>query len=98
MSGDFSPADVERIARLARLSLTADERTRLARQLSGILEYARQIQAIDTAPTGVPTDAAAGLTLREDRVTPSLDRDEVLASAPEADREAGLFKVPRVIG
>ena len=35
---------------------------------------------------------------REDEVRGSLDRDEVLAGAPDADVDAGLFKVPRVIG
>ena len=35
---------------------------------------------------------------RPDQVGPCLDRDEALANAPDADRRAGLFKVPRVIG
>ena len=35
---------------------------------------------------------------RPDEVRPCLDRDDALANAPDAANEAGLFKVPRVIG
>ena len=95
----FSRADVERIARLARLELTNDEKDLYARQLADILEYAAQVQAVDTADVA-PT--ALGVTgtaeWREDRVALSLPRDEVLRAAPAADLAAGLFKVPRVLG
>jgi aspartyl-tRNA(Asn)/glutamyl-tRNA(Gln) amidotransferase subunit C len=98
MSTVLSPADVDRIATLARLELTDEERTRFAAQLSAILGYADQVQQADTAgvtadPTIVPLPR-----LRDDQLRPSLDRDEVLAQAPAADRAAGLFKVPRVLG
>ena len=94
----LSPADVDRIATLARLELTDEERARLATQLSAILGYADQVQQADT--TGIPADGAAAALprLREDELRPSLDRDEVLEQAPAADRTAGLFKVPRVLG
>jgi aspartyl-tRNA(Asn)/glutamyl-tRNA(Gln) amidotransferase subunit C len=98
MSGDLSQADVERLARLARLALTSDEKRRLARQLTVILAYADQVQAVDTSSVSLEPEPAPGLVLRDDRVMPSLDRGEVLSSAPAADLEAGLFKVPRVIG
>ena len=45
-------ADVERIAALARLELTEDEKHLFTRQLADILSYAEQLQAVDT--TGVP--------------------------------------------
>jgi aspartyl-tRNA(Asn)/glutamyl-tRNA(Gln) amidotransferase subunit C len=97
MATVLSQADVDRIAALARLELTDDERARFATQLSAILAYADQVQQADT--TGVV--AAAGTSAprsREDALRPSLDRDDVLAQAPAADRAAGLFKVPRVLG
>lgn len=88
-----------RIAELARLALTEDERRRLGRQLADILTYVEQVGAIDTAgiePTShVQLDASA---LRPDVPQPSLRREEALANAPDAARVAGLFKVPRVIG
>ena len=91
--------EVERIAALASLELTADEIETFTRQLAGILEYARQVQQIDTtgvAPTshGVRTPPID----RADEPRPSLDRAEVLAAAPDPARDAGLFRVPRVIG
>jgi aspartyl-tRNA(Asn)/glutamyl-tRNA(Gln) amidotransferase subunit C len=99
MSDTLTPADIVRVAELARLELTADEQALYARQLSEILAFARQVQGIDTQdvpPTSHPT-GATGL-LRDDVVSGSLPREEVLAQAPEADRAAGLFKVPRVLG
>ena len=94
----LSLADVDRIAALARLELTDDERTRFATQLSAILAYADQVQQVDTS--SIPADEAARALprLRDDQLVPCLDRDAVLEQAPAADRAAGLFKVPRVLG
>ena len=99
MSQMLSRADVERVAALAALELTEDEVETFTRQLAGILEYARQVQTIDT--TGVPPTAhvLAGRPVdREDEVRPSLDRHEVIAAAPDGSPATGLFRVPRVIG
>ena len=98
MSDTFSPRDVERVARLARLELTDEEKDLFARQLAGILAYAEQIQRVPSEgvePTSHAGDAAA---LRDDVVCPSLPREASLAAAPDADPSAGLFKVPRVLG
>jgi aspartyl-tRNA(Asn)/glutamyl-tRNA(Gln) amidotransferase subunit C len=99
MSSTLAPEEVERIARLARLALSAEERDLFARQLTGILQYAEQLREVDTtgvAPTSHPLALSA--PLRDDRTRPSLPRDEALKGAPDADRAAGLFKVPRVLG
>jgi aspartyl-tRNA(Asn)/glutamyl-tRNA(Gln) amidotransferase subunit C len=92
-------ADVERIAALAHLELTDDEKQLFTRQLADILAYAQQVQAIDTS--GVPATAhvlAGEHTEREDAPRPSLPVAEALANAPDPAPEAGLFRVPRVIG
>jgi aspartyl-tRNA(Asn)/glutamyl-tRNA(Gln) amidotransferase subunit C len=92
-------ADVERIAALAHLELTDEEKQLFTRQLADILEYAQQVQAIDTS--GVPATAhvhAGQRTEREDEPRPSLSVDEALANAPDPNLDAGLFRVPRVIG
>ena len=99
MPDHFTTEDVERVARLARLALTDEEKQLFATQLRDILRYAEQIGRVDTS--GIPpTSHAAGAvgSLRADERRPSLARDEALAQAPEADRDAGLFKVPRVLG
>jgi aspartyl-tRNA(Asn)/glutamyl-tRNA(Gln) amidotransferase subunit C len=96
MPDEIDAAEVARIARLARLALTEDEKALYARQLARILDYARQISALDT--TGVsPTarvDEGAPVE-RADEVRPSLTRDRVLRNAPES--LSGLFIVPRAI-
>src|SRR5580765_451541 len=99
MAAEFSRAQVEAVAALANLELDDHEIELLARQLGDILEYANQIQNIDT--TGVPPTASVVTRHsadRADEVRPSLDRTEALANAPDASAAAGLFKVPRVIG
>ena len=86
---------VEHVARLARLSLTAEEKERFARELQQILSYAETIQALDTGGVEPMSRAAAAEVLREDVPRPGLERERVLAEAPDAD--AGLFRVPRII-
>jgi aspartyl-tRNA(Asn)/glutamyl-tRNA(Gln) amidotransferase subunit C len=99
MPATFSRLQIEAIASLAHLRLDEDEIELYARQLGEILEYANQVQNIDTA--GVPPTATIVTRHGADRadiVQPSLDRTAALANAPDASLEAGLFKVPRVIG
>jgi aspartyl-tRNA(Asn)/glutamyl-tRNA(Gln) amidotransferase subunit C len=90
-------ADVEHVARLARLALSQEEVERFTVQLAAILEHAAQVAALevaDVAPTAHPIPLAN--VLRPDEPRPGLARDEVLAMAP--DRENGFFRVPRMIG
>jgi aspartyl-tRNA(Asn)/glutamyl-tRNA(Gln) amidotransferase subunit C len=92
-------ADVERIAALAHLELTAEEKETFTRQLADILAYAEQVQQVDTS--GVPATAHVLRTddiERDDEPQPSLAVDDVMSNAPDGAREAGLFRVPRVIG
>jgi aspartyl-tRNA(Asn)/glutamyl-tRNA(Gln) amidotransferase subunit C len=98
MSAALSREDVLRIAELARLELTTAEVELFTRQLADILHYVEQIQALDT--TGVaPTSHVMHRPLeRDDAPLASLPRTDTLANAPDAATEAGLFKVPRVIG
>jgi aspartyl-tRNA(Asn)/glutamyl-tRNA(Gln) amidotransferase subunit C len=95
----LSTADVERVAALAHLNLSAEEKALFAKQLADVLQYAEHVQGVDT--TGVPATAhvVSGLDgERPDQPAPSLTPQEVTANAPDANREAGLFRVPRVIG
>ena len=95
----LSKADVERIVALAHVELTEDDKALFARQLADILAYAQHIEKIDT--TGVPPTShvlASHPALRSDEIRSSLSRPDALANAPEAAVDAGLFKVPKVIG
>ena len=99
MSNQLTTADVERIAALAQLELTDDEKQLFTRQLGDILEYAKQVQAIDTSGVEATAYVNAGQrTERDDEPRPSLPVEEAVANAPDAAPEAGLFRVPRVIG
>jgi len=93
----FTRADVERIAELARLSVTDVEAERLASELEAVLAYAEQLAGLDTSdvpPTSHPIELAT--PLREDAPELPLDPELALANAPE--REGWAFVVPKVIG
>ncbi len=99
MAATLTIADVERIAALAQIELTDEEKQLFTKQLADILAYAEQLQAIDTS--GVPATAhvhAGQRTEREDEPRPSLPVGDALSNAPDAAPDAGLFRVPRVIG
>jgi len=93
----ISRDDVAHVARLARLTLTEADLERFTAQLADILGHATDMAALDLSgiePTSHPYPLRN--VLRADVAAPSLDRDEVLAAAPAV--EAGMFKVPPVLG
>ncbi len=92
----ISRADVEHVARLARLHLGEAELERMREQLSGILGYIDKLGALDTAAVE-PTSHAVPLVnvMRDDEVEPCFPRDEMLANAP--DPAGDFFRVPRII-
>ena len=99
MSTPFGREEVLRIAALAHLELTEDEVILFGRQITDILGYVEQVRAVDTtgvAPTSHVLDRAP--LDRTDDARDGLPRLEALANAPDPAREAGLFRVPRVIG
>jgi aspartyl-tRNA(Asn)/glutamyl-tRNA(Gln) amidotransferase subunit C len=98
MSAALSREEALRIAELARLELTADEVALFTRQLADILTYVTQIQTLDTTGVAPTSHVMQRPVERADEPAPSLSRTAALANAPEAALEAGLFKVPRVIG
>jgi aspartyl-tRNA(Asn)/glutamyl-tRNA(Gln) amidotransferase subunit C len=88
--------DIEKVARLARLELSEEEKKTFTNQLEQILTHMEQLNQLDT--TGVePTSHAIPVynVFREDEVKTSFPQEEVLAIAP--DEEDGHFKVPRII-
>jgi aspartyl-tRNA(Asn)/glutamyl-tRNA(Gln) amidotransferase subunit C len=97
VSDRITTADVVHVARLARLALTDDEIARTTAQLSDMLEHFADIDELDleaVAPMTQPYPLRN--VLREDVVQPGLDRDEVLAAAPDAFE--GRFRVPPIVG
>jgi aspartyl-tRNA(Asn)/glutamyl-tRNA(Gln) amidotransferase subunit C len=85
--------DIAHVARLARLELSEDELEGYKHQLGVILEHAARVQTLDADPNPENAHPLALLNMfRDDVVLPSLDRDEVLESAPETSD--GYFVVP----
>jgi aspartyl-tRNA(Asn)/glutamyl-tRNA(Gln) amidotransferase subunit C len=88
--------EVERVAALARLSLSEEEVRRMASELDTILEYVEELGRVDTDGVEatchvLPLDTP----MREDRAEPALDPELALANAPQRDGSA--FVVPKVI-
>ena len=93
----ISTDDVAHVAKLARLHLTDEELATFTGQLDAVLGHAADVEALDlddVPPTFHPYPLEN--VLRDDVVRPSIDREEVLAQAP--DVEDHQFKVPPVLG
>lgn len=92
----ISLKDVEYLALLARVELTAEELKKFTRELDEILAYVEKLKEAKTQ--GVPPTShveALANVFREDEVQPSLKPEQALANAPS--REGNFFKVPRII-
>ncbi|HTX64005.1 MAG TPA: Asp-tRNA(Asn)/Glu-tRNA(Gln) amidotransferase subunit GatC [Acidimicrobiales bacterium] len=93
----LSRGDVAHVAGLARLSLSEEELELFTEQLARVIEHARDVASLDVA--GVPPTAhplPVRNVLRADDPCPGVDRDEVLAAAPDVEHDR--FKVPRIVG
>ena len=103
-----SEKDVAYVAELAHLELTADERTRMLKDLNSILDYIDRLNQLDTANVEPMAQVASrygerkgeeaggfGFALRADEPTSCLPREEALRNAPASD--GTFFKVPKVI-
>ncbi|MCO5977558.1 Asp-tRNA(Asn)/Glu-tRNA(Gln) amidotransferase subunit GatC [Ideonella oryzae] len=96
----LTPADVSRIAELARLELSGAEADAMLVQLNDFFGIVEQMSAVDTSgvePLYTPLSAVMDvqLRLREDAVTEGNNRERNQRSAPAVD--GGLFLVPKVI-
>ena len=97
----ISESDIEKIAQLAHLDITDDERKMFAPQISEIVTYVEQLNAIDTSNVepalgGLTPEGEAIQSDRADEVQPSLGQKIALEEAP--DPAAGHFRVPKVLG
>jgi len=92
----ISNNDVQHVARLARLNLTAEEEQLLTGQLNAILKYAEKLNELDTDNIEPTTHVLhVSNVMREDEVQGSLPIEKVMHNAP--DEEDGQFKVPAVM-
>ena len=90
--------DIAKVAALARLALDPEELARYGAELGDILEHALVVQSLPTIgvpPTSHPLPMENAFRSDTPRDGAGIDRDEVLAQAPEA--EDGYFRVPRIL-
>jgi aspartyl-tRNA(Asn)/glutamyl-tRNA(Gln) amidotransferase subunit C len=87
---------VDKIAHLARLYFTDEEKNEIEKDLQRMISFVEKLNEIDT--TGIPPLQHMSTSinvLREDEVKGSVTRDEALQNAPATD--GIFFKVPKVI-
>jgi len=88
--------EVQQIAMLARLRLTAEEEKCLTEQLDNILQYMEKLNQLDTS--GIEPFGHSAETInpmREDIVTNQAHAEALLANAPA--KENTFFQVPKII-
>jgi aspartyl-tRNA(Asn)/glutamyl-tRNA(Gln) amidotransferase subunit C len=92
----IGPREVERIAKLARLSITSEEKQIFGSQLGKTLDYIEKLNELDTSEIE-PTSHVLELinVTREDALKKSLHVEDVLRNAP--DRSDNFYRVPKII-
>jgi aspartyl-tRNA(Asn)/glutamyl-tRNA(Gln) amidotransferase subunit C len=91
-------ADVEKVARLARLAIPEEKISLYIKNLTNILELVEQMNAIDTShimPMAHPLDIPQ--PFREDTVTESNQRELLQSITDPNAKRAGFYLVPKVI-
>ena len=97
----ITETDIEKIAQLAHLEISDDERKMFAPQITEIVTYVEQLNEIDTSNVepalgGLTPEGEATRADRNDEVQPSLGQQVALDQAP--DPASGHFRVPKVLG
>jgi aspartyl-tRNA(Asn)/glutamyl-tRNA(Gln) amidotransferase subunit C len=97
----ISEADIEKIALLAHLEITDEERRVFAPQMAEIVAYVEQLNEIDTSTIepalgGLTPEGEQTKSSRPDEAQPSLGQALALDQAPDA--ASGHFRVPKVLG
>lgn len=89
---------ISRLAKLSRLDPTPEQSVRLQRDLKNILGMVEKLDELNLDAVE-PLRYVTGVenVLRPDEATGHIDRDKALENAPDADKEGGFFRVPRVM-
>ncbi|MBW8285996.1 MAG: Asp-tRNA(Asn)/Glu-tRNA(Gln) amidotransferase subunit GatC [Rhizobium sp.] len=87
---------VKRVAHLARIALSEDEAERMMGELNGILGFVEQLSEVDVTDVEPMTSVTPmAMKKRQDIVTDGGKADDIVANAPETDRN--FFLVPKVV-
>ena len=93
---EFSKKTIEKVAKLALLNLTEEDKDMFSKQLGDILSYFKKLNDLDTSNIE-PTTHAIDLknVYREDVSTPSLSNEDALKNTEH--KQDGYFKAPRIL-
>lgn len=96
----ITEADIEKIAALAQLEITDEERRALTPQLASIVAYVEQLNELDTSQIepstgGLTPEGERSRVVRDDAARPSIGQEAALDQAP--DPASGYFRVPKVL-
>ncbi len=92
----ISKKEVEHVANLARLNLSAGELETMTGQLDNILSYVDKLEELDTDGVTPTTHVfSVSNAFREDVVKESLSQEEAVKNGPQQNGE--FFQVPKVI-
>ena len=93
---EFSKKTIEKVAKLALLNLTEEDKDMFSKQLGDILSYFKKLNDLDTSNIE-PTTHAIDLknVYREDVSTPSLSNEDALKNTEH--KKDGYFKAPRIL-
>ena len=88
--------DITYVAKLARLALTNEEIEVFGKQLGDLLGHVNALSELDIASVPATAQVVESRNVtRDDALKPCLDRERVLAEAPQ--RQGAFFRVPRII-
>ena len=96
MSKSIDPEKVQQVAKLARIAINGDSLAESAAQLNQILDYVKQLQAVDLPADVEPFFGAIESVnaIRADANQPSTAREQILKNAPDSNGE--FYQVPPV--
>jgi aspartyl-tRNA(Asn)/glutamyl-tRNA(Gln) amidotransferase subunit C len=93
----LTTTDVEKIAHLARLALTEEQKAQYAQQLTAVLDYAARLDELELADVPPTAHAVAQQNvMRDDEVEPSLPLEALLYNAPH--HRDNQFYIQTVLG
>lgn len=96
----ITESDIKKIAQLAHLEITEEEKRAFTPQIAEIVAYVEQLNELDTrnvepATGGLTAEGEATDSSRDDVARPSLGQKLAIEEAPDA--ASGHFRVPKVL-
>ncbi len=92
---EITEKEIKHLASLSRLQFNDEEMTKIANDMSSIVNYVDQLQKVDTSNVKDNTTIREFEELREDVVKDSLSNDEIVGNAPK--KLNGYFIAPTVV-